>query len=54
MLNGYTSQVGANCTVDFSGGDHHHGGLGEDLYAVKPENSGPGWVNTGYCENTIQ
>ena len=54
MLNGYTSQVGANCTVDFRGGDHHHGGLPEDIYVVKPENGGPGWVNTGYCESSIQ
>jgi len=54
MLNGYTSQVGANCTVDFSGGDHHHGGLGEDIYVVKQENGGPGWINTGYCEGRIE
>ena len=54
MLNGYTSTVGANCTVDFSGGDHHHGGGPEDLYAIKPENGGPGWVNTGYCESRIE
>jgi ABC-type branched-subunit amino acid transport system substrate-binding protein len=54
MLNGYTSTVGANCEVSFAGGDHHHGGGPEDLYAVKPENGGPGWVNTGYCESTIQ
>jgi hypothetical protein len=54
MLDGYTSQVGANCTVDFSGGDHHHGGVAEDLYAVKPEKGGPGWINTGYCEANIQ
>ena len=55
MLGGYkSSNVGANCPVDFSGGDHHHGGAGgEDVYATKPENGGPGWVNTGYCEATI-
>jgi hypothetical protein len=55
MLNGYKSTVGANCPVDFSVGDHHHGGTGgEDVYATKPENGGPGWVNTGYCEATIR
>jgi hypothetical protein len=55
MLNGYKAQVGANCPVDFSGGDHHHGGTGgEDVYAVRPQNGGPGWVNTGYCETTIR
>jgi len=53
LLDGYKSTVGANCPVDFSGGDHHHGGAGEDLYAVKPENGGPGWINTGYCEVNI-
>jgi len=53
MLDGYRSTVGANCPVDFSGGDHHHGGSAEDLYAVKPENGGPGWINTGYCEANI-
>lgn len=53
LLNGYKSTVGANCPVDFSGGDHHHGGSAEDLYAVKPENGGPGWINTGYCEVNI-
>jgi Periplasmic binding protein len=54
MLDGYTSTVGANCEVSFAGGDHHHGGGPEDLYAVKPENGGPGWINNGYCETTIQ
>jgi hypothetical protein len=55
MLNGYRAQVGANCAVDFSGGDHHHGGTGgEDLYAVKQQNGGPGWINTGYCQTTIR
>ena len=54
MLGGYRSRVGANCPVEFSGGDHHHGGVGgEDVYVTKPENGGPGWVNTGYCEATI-
>ena len=54
MLDGYSSQVGANCTVDFSRGDHHHGGGGEDIYVVKQEHGGPGWVNTGYCEAKIE
>jgi len=54
MLNGYDATVGANCPVDFATGDHHHGGGPEDIYVVKPENGGPGWVNTGYCESTIQ
>ena len=55
MLGGYKAQVGANCPVDFSVGDHHHGGVGgEDVYVTKPENAGPGWVNTGYCESTIR
>ena len=53
MLNGYRSQVGVNCPVDFSGGDHHHGGFGDDVYAVKPENGGPGWVTTGMCQTNI-
>ncbi|MHB8718999.1 MAG: ABC transporter substrate-binding protein [Candidatus Dormibacteria bacterium] len=53
MLNGYHSQVGANCPVDFRGGDHHHGGGGDDVYAVKPENGGPGWYNTALCQVNI-
>ena len=55
MESGYKSQVGANCPVDFSGGDHHEGGIGgEDVYVTKQENGGPGWVNTGYCEATVR
>ena len=52
MLSGYHAQVGANCPVDFSTGDHHHGGYGEDVYQVETLHtsgpsgsySGPAWV----------
>jgi ABC-type branched-subunit amino acid transport system substrate-binding protein len=53
MLNGYKSQVGSNCPVDFAGGDGHHGGSGEDLYATEPGPTQRVWHNTGFCESTI-
>ena len=53
MLHGYQSQVGSNCPVDFSGGDGHHGGSGEDIYATEPGTSQRIWYNTGFCENNI-
>ena len=54
MLSGYHAQVGANCLVDFRGGDHHHGGYGEDIYQVQMVNNAPSWVNvTPLCRRDI-
>ena len=54
MLNGYRSQVGANCPVDFSGGDHHHGGADEDLYATEAGPSQRIWYDPGrFCQASI-
>jgi hypothetical protein len=63
MLSGYHATVGANCPVDFRGGDGHHGGYDEDLYHVVanittsgPAGSynGPAWVNDQpFCQRNI-
>ena len=53
MLHGYKTQVGANCPVDFAGGDGHHGGSDEDIYATEPGTTQRVWYNTGFCENNI-
>ncbi|HEX6488101.1 MAG TPA: ABC transporter substrate-binding protein [Candidatus Dormibacteraeota bacterium] len=46
MLSGYHATVGANCPVDFSTGDHHHGGYDEDIYHVVVINNTPVFANT--------
>ena len=53
MLSGYKATVGSNCPVDFSAGDHHHGGTGEDLYLTEPGGNGRIWYNTGFCEVNV-
>ncbi|HUY64193.1 MAG TPA: ABC transporter substrate-binding protein [Acidimicrobiales bacterium] len=53
MLHGYKQQVGANCPVDFSGGDGYHGGSAEDIYATEPGSTQRIWYNTGFCENNV-
>src|SRR5258708_37020526 len=49
MQSGYHATVGANCAVDFRGGDRHHRGGPGDLYKVETGNGNPGWVNTALC-----
>ena len=63
MLSGYHATIGANCPVDFRGGDGHHGGYDEDLYHVianistsgpAGSYSGPAWVNDQpFCQRNI-
>ena len=55
MLSGYHATIGANCPVDFRGGDNHHGGLDEDLYHVDVVNGTPIWVTEQpLCQRNIQ
>jgi hypothetical protein len=53
MLHGYEAQVGSNCPVNFAGGDGHHGGSDEDIYATEPGKTQRIWYNTGFCESNI-
>lgn len=54
MLQGYHATVGANCAVDFRGGDGHHGGTGNDWYRVTGINGSNAWYDTALCVSTAR
>jgi ABC-type branched-subunit amino acid transport system substrate-binding protein len=54
IQSGYHATVGANCPVDFRGGDGHHGGGPDDVDKVESVNGAPAWVTTALCVKDLR